>query len=168
MKVENTMVESLKLNAEVENFHRKVKSTCTLANMYYKTLYIDYSAWAISTAHVCGVTEDLRPVMCAWCVMPTLLVTPVQLVHSEQVRPGIGQNESCALDDCSTSRPEGHSQPRELWIYSYTRLQCMASTRLHTGTTVGRTWEFPVYQVVRDTCLTLYCLVRPTTTELPQ
>ena len=38
------------------------------------------------------------------------------------MRPGIGRNTSCALGDCLTSRPKGHSQPGELWfsIYSCT------------------------------------------------
>ena len=40
------------------------------------------------------------------------------------MRPGIGRNASCALGDCLTSRPKGHSQPSELWfsIYSYVQL----------------------------------------------
>ena len=44
-------------------------------------------------------------------MIPTLPVTPVQLM-----RPGIGQNVSCELGDCLTSRPEGRSRPRELWF----------------------------------------------------
>ena len=46
--------------------------------------------------------------------MPTLLVTPVQLM-----RPGIGQNMSCTLGDCLTSRLEGCLQPRKLWFSMY-------------------------------------------------
>ena len=40
------------------------------------------------------------------------------------MRPGIGRNVSCALGDCLTSRPKGHSWPRELWflIYSCTHV----------------------------------------------
>ena len=35
--------------------------------------------------------------------------------HStQQMRPGIGRNASCALSDWLTSRPGGCSQPREL------------------------------------------------------
>ena len=30
--------------------------------------------------------------------------------------PGIVRNVSCALGDCLTSRPEGHSRPRESWF----------------------------------------------------
>ena len=42
-------------------------------------------------------------------------VTPVQLM-----RPGIGQNASCALSDWLTSRPGGYSQPGSLIFYVYT------------------------------------------------
>ena len=44
-------------------------------------------------------------------VVPTLPVTPAQLM-----RPGIGQNVSCTMSDWLTSRPDGCSQPRELWF----------------------------------------------------
>ena len=46
----------------------------------------------------------------AWRVIPTLLVTPVQLM-----RPGIGWNTSYTLG-CLTSRPNGPLQPKELWF----------------------------------------------------
>ena len=36
------------------------------------------------------------------------------------MRPSIGPNVSCALGDCFTCRPKGHSQPRELWFSIYT------------------------------------------------
>ena len=61
--------------------------------------------------------EDLRPAICVartWCVIPTLPVTPAQLM-----RPGIDRNASCASGDCLTSRPEGRSRPRELWFSIY-------------------------------------------------
>ena len=32
---------------------------------------------------------------------------------------GIGCSASCTLGDCVTSRPEGHSQPKELWFLIY-------------------------------------------------
>jgi len=51
-------------------------------------------------------------------VIPTLLVTPTQLM-----RPGIGQNVSYALGDCLTSRPEGRLQPRELWFSLSTHIR---------------------------------------------
>ena len=50
-----------------------------------------------------SMDDSIRPAMCvirAWCKTPTLPVTPAQLK-----RPGIGRNASCALSDCSTSRP---------------------------------------------------------------
>ena len=57
------------------------------------------------------------PAICVACArrdIPTLPVTPAQLM-----RPGIGQTyTSCPLGDCQTSRPEGRSQPRELWFSS--------------------------------------------------
>ena len=33
--------------------------------------------------------------------------------------PGIGQNASCAVGDCLTSRPKGRLWPRELWFLIY-------------------------------------------------
>ena len=55
------------------------------------------------------------------------------------MRPGIGQNASCALGDCSTSRPEGCSWPRELWfsIYSCTILMCYLYSYLVVMVMVG-------------------------------
>ena len=47
----------------------------------------------------------------AWHIVPTLLVTPAQLM-----RPAIGQNVTCT---CLTSGPEGCSQPKELWFLIY-------------------------------------------------
>ena len=71
--------------------------------------------------------------MCMYVYM--YMYTPVQLM-----RPGIGQNMSCAISDWLTSRPGGCSQPRELWftdihalvgapIYMYIpRMQCVLAT----------------------------------------
>ena len=64
--------------------------------------------------------------MNAWCVIPTLPVTPVQLM-----RPGIGQNTSCALGDCLTSRPKGCSRPRELWFSIYSCACCTCTVHVH-------------------------------------
>ena len=61
-----------------------------------------------------SMDDSIRPAICvihAWRKTPTLPVTPAQLK-----RPGIGRNASCALGDCSTSRPEGCSQSRKLWF----------------------------------------------------
>ena len=35
------------------------------------------------------------------------------------MRPGIDRSTSYASGDCLTSRPKGHSQPRELWLSIY-------------------------------------------------
>ena len=36
---------------------------------------------------------------------------------TQLMRPGIGQNASCAAGDWLTSRPKGCSRPRELWFF---------------------------------------------------
>ena len=53
----------------------------------------------------------------ALCAIPTLPTNPGS--PAQLMRPGIGQNVSCALGDCLTSRPEEHLQPRELWFSIY-------------------------------------------------
>ena len=92
------------------------------------TFWLYYTWWEVkpklkeaSTTIDCQAVwlwrTNLRPaicVACAWYVIPTLPVTPAQLM-----RPGIGWNVSCTLGDCLTSRPEGRSQPRELWFLVY-------------------------------------------------
>ena len=52
------------------------------------------------------------------------------------MRPGIGRNVSCALGDCLTSRPEGRSQPRELWFSIY------SCTHVHVPVAVVRCSHF--------------------------
>ena len=47
------------------------------------------------------------------------------------MRPGIGRNASYALGDYLTSRPKGHSQPRELWFSIYSCI-CMPCAGLRT------------------------------------
>ena len=81
--------------------------------------WADWRRWARLQATKLWDCEDLRSAICvahARCVIPTLPASPAQLM-----RPGIGRNASCALGDCLTPRPKGHSRPRELWflIYSY-------------------------------------------------
>ena len=43
----------------------------------------------------------------------------VQVTPAQLMRPGIGQNASCAVGDCLTSRPKGRLRPRELWFSIY-------------------------------------------------
>ena len=84
---------------------------------------------------------------------PYLPVTPAQLM-----RPGIGQNVSCTLGDCLTSRPEGHSWPRELWFSIYS---CPSPS------------PSPMHVIVHDVHCTGYCAcpgssVSPHTAGAPQ
>ena len=53
---------------------------------------VDIYTYINKASHLCYIH--------AWHKTPTLPVTPAQLK-----RPGIGRNASCALCDCSTSRP---------------------------------------------------------------
>ena len=47
------------------------------------------------------------------------------------MRPGIGQNASCALGDYLTSRPKGCSRPRELWLSIYS-CTCILQAHLYS------------------------------------
>jgi len=47
------------------------------------------------------------------------------------MRPGIGQNTSCASGACLTSRPKGRSQPRELWFSIYSCIHTTETAHMH-------------------------------------
>jgi len=63
---------------------------------------------------LCGYTEaDMNSALPSFYSFPSFLLLLVQCVM-QLMRPGSGRNVSCASGDCLASRPEGHSQPREL------------------------------------------------------
>ena len=94
--------------------HMQSRILRTLVHLYIKScINIHFQRAKMSTTKLCDY-EDLRPVICVACarhVIPTLLVTPAQLM-----RPGIGRNASCALGNCLTIQPDGCLWPRELWF----------------------------------------------------
>jgi hypothetical protein len=61
-----------------------------------------------------GISPTPEPHIYLLCKQRHTLTLALAL--AQLMRPGIGRNASCALGDCSTSRPKGCSQPRELWF----------------------------------------------------
>ena len=57
-----------------------------------------------------GLQEAVRLLLYALHVHVVLVSSVACIVH------GIGQNASCAVGDCLTSRPKGCLRPRELWL----------------------------------------------------
>ena len=56
------------------------------------------------------------------------------------MRPGIGRNVSCTFGDCLTSRPEGCSQPWELWFLICMHMTCLC-VRVSPAAEVRSDWQ---------------------------
>ena len=78
--------------------------------------------------------------------IPNLAATCTCTGHpSELMRPDIGRNASCALDDCLTSRPKGRLWPRELWFSIYSCTCTCICYSIQTYVYTCRAHSGPVY-----------------------